>query len=254
MRSTTALSALAALVIAAPAALAQLATLRGTIPGSLHQCEDTTVFFFDSGNASPKTLILLPQGTGPSGTTDLSTVQNLGPLQVIDGITTPDAQSYGFTLAIAAGVSFDTYGFLPDGTGKNLDLPRTVQTPLPGASQCNPASVGAVAAAQTQASSSSSTAPSMTTSVVAQATSSSVAALSSSSSSSMSMSKASVASSASRSASSAASAGASGSQSGSAAQASKSSSSGSTSGAGAGQAIGVGAAFIAFGAAVVAAL
>lgn len=47
-----------------------------------------------------------------------------------------------------------TYGFLPDGTGKNLDLPRTVQTPLPGASQCNPASVGAVAAAQTPASSS----------------------------------------------------------------------------------------------------
>lgn len=155
MRSTTALSALAALFIAAPAALAQLATLRGTIPGtqsesppeagnpiatlmqvltrdragSLHQCEDTTVFFFDSGNASPKTLILLPQGTGPSGTTDLSTVQNLGPLQVIDGITTPDAQSYGFTLAIAAGVSFDVSlpggRFSPSVFGANSARPRS---------------------------------------------------------------------------------------------------------------------------------
>lgn len=44
-----------------------------------------------------------------------------------------------------------TYGFLPDGSGKNLNLPRSVQTPLPGASQCNPASTGAVAAAQTTA-------------------------------------------------------------------------------------------------------
>lgn len=187
--------------------------------GSLHQCEDTTVFFFDSGNASPKTLVLLPQGQGPSGDTTLADVEAIGPLQVIGDITTPDAQSFPFTLQIAAGVSFDvsgpfflspwsgigtllfrkrpvfktlhpvlrmraceltrycilhhadalylgitplrspspllhsstppqTYGFLPDGTGKNLNLPRSVQTPLPGASQCNPASVGQANAAQ----------------------------------------------------------------------------------------------------------
>lgn len=75
--------------------------------GSLHQCEDTTVFFFDSGNASPKTLVLLPQGQGPSGDTTLSDVEAIGPLQVVADITTPDAQSFPFTLQIAAGVSFD---------------------------------------------------------------------------------------------------------------------------------------------------
>jgi hypothetical protein len=78
--------------------------------GSLHQCEDTTVFFFDSGNASPKTLVLLPQGQGPSGDTTLADVEAIGPLQVIGDITTPDAQSFPFTLQIAAGVSFDVSG------------------------------------------------------------------------------------------------------------------------------------------------
>lgn len=131
MRTATAIAACAALLAAAPSAFAQLATMRGTIPGqssshfsphptpwltsgattgSLHQCEDTTVFFFDSGNASPKTLVLLPQGQGPSGDTTLSDVEAIGPLQVIGDITTPDAQSFPFTLQIAAGVSFDVSG------------------------------------------------------------------------------------------------------------------------------------------------
>lgn len=131
MRTATAIAACAALLAAAPSAFAQLATMRGTIPGqcrlhiplshplanpdcastgSLHQCEDTTVFFFDSGNASPKTLVLLPQGQGPSGDTTLADVEAIGPLQVIGDITTPDAQSFPFTLQIAAGVSFDVSG------------------------------------------------------------------------------------------------------------------------------------------------
>ncbi|GAA5982955.1 hypothetical protein JCM10908_006851 [Rhodotorula pacifica] len=258
--TTTALATLAALLVSAPAALAQLSTLRGTIPGSLHQCEDTTVFFFDSGNASPKTLVLLPQGTGPSGTTTLDAVQAIGPLQVIGDITTPDAQSYPFTLQIAAGVSFDTYGFLPDGTGKNLNLPRSVQTPLPGASQCNPASVGQAAAAQPTSTSAAAT--SMATSTRAPAASSTTAAggaaAGGAASSSGAASSASIGS-LSRASSSASSSASSASSSSGSASAASASPSNRTSGAakiGAafGSAVGVGAAVMAVGAAVVAAL
>ncbi|KWU45298.1 hypothetical protein RHOSPDRAFT_33243 [Rhodotorula sp. JG-1b] len=252
MRTATAVAACAALLAAAPSAFAQLATFRGTIPGSLHQCEDTTVFFFDSGNASPKTLVLLPQGQGPSGDTTLSDVEAIGPLQVIGDITTPDAQSYPFTLQIAAGVSFDTYGFLPDGTGKNLNLPRSVQTPLPGASQCNPASVGQANAAQPTSTSDS--AAGMTTSTRAAAATSTNSPISTSSAAAAGGSGA--ASSASigtlSSASSAASSARSTSSSASAAAASASTT--PSSGAAPVAAVGVGAAFMALGAAVVAAL
>lgn len=258
MRTTTALACLGALVAAAPAALAQLSTFRGTIPGSLHQCEQTTVFFFNSGNESPKTLIFLPQGEGPSGTTTQSAIEALGPLQVIDGITTPDAQSYGFTLQIAAGVKFDTYGFLPDGSGKNLNLPRSVQTPLPGASQCNPASTGAVAAAQTTAVQATATggasSPTMKTSARAQQTDTSNSSGSSAAPSGATQTAA-MGTPLSRSAPSSTSSSSSSNTAGATpASAAAATSGNTTSGAGAGKAVGVGAAFVAVGAAVVAAL
>ncbi|GAA5956827.1 hypothetical protein JCM21900_004356 [Sporobolomyces salmonicolor] len=146
--------ALALLAAAAPAVMAQLSTFRATIPGSLHQCEQTNAFFFDSNNARPLTLVFLPSSSDlSSSTVTLADALQAGPLQVLEGITTPDAQQYNFQLAIAAGVSFDTFGFLPDGSGKNLNLPRTVQTPLPGAASCNPATAGSAAPTSTSSSS-----------------------------------------------------------------------------------------------------
>ncbi|GAA5917621.1 hypothetical protein JCM8208_006445 [Rhodotorula glutinis] len=148
MRTSTLIPSLVALIATAPSAFASLATLRGTIPGSLHQCESTNVFFFDSAAARPLTLVLLPTAVDPAAATiTLAEVLALGPLQVIDGITTPDAQQTNFVLAVAEEQSFVTYGFLPDGTGKNLNLPRVVKAPLPGAAACNPATAASAAAA-----------------------------------------------------------------------------------------------------------
>ncbi|GAA5839998.1 hypothetical protein JCM9279_005236 [Rhodotorula babjevae] len=148
MRTSTLVPSLVALIATAPSALASLASLRGTIPGSLHQCESTNVFFFDSAAARPLTLVLLPAAVDPAAATiTLAEVLALGPLQVIDGITTPDAQQTNFVLAVAEEQSFVTYGFLPDGTGKNLNLPRVVKAPLPGAAACNPATAASAAAA-----------------------------------------------------------------------------------------------------------
>lgn len=169
MRTSTVLPSLVALLATAPSALASLATLRGTIPGSLHQCESTNVFFFDSAAARPLTLVLLPAAVAPAAATiTLAEALALGPLQVVDGITTPDAQQTNFVLAVAEQESFvvrllsshslsgssadkydhvQTFGFLPDGTGKNLNLPRVVKAPLPGAAACNPATAASAAAA-----------------------------------------------------------------------------------------------------------
>ncbi|GJN94261.1 hypothetical protein Rhopal_007335-T1 [Rhodotorula paludigena] len=148
MRTSSLVPSLVALLAAAPSAFAQLARMRGTIPGSLHQCEATNVFFFDTGNARPVTLVLLPAAVAPAAATvTLDQVLALGPLQVVANIATPDAQQTNFVLAIAEGESFVSYGFLPDGTGKNLNLARTVQASLPGAVACNPATAARAAAA-----------------------------------------------------------------------------------------------------------
>lgn len=107
MRTSTLIPSLVALIATAPSAFASLATLRGTIPGSLHQCESTNVFFFDSAAARPLTLVLLPTAVDPAAATiTLAEVLALGPLQVIDGITTPDAQQTNFVLAVAEEQSF----------------------------------------------------------------------------------------------------------------------------------------------------
>ncbi|GAA5840206.1 hypothetical protein JCM11251_005946 [Rhodosporidiobolus azoricus] len=145
--STFSLAAGAALLAAPQLALASLASLRATIPGSLHQCEATSVFLFDSSNERPVTLVFLPAAVAPSGTTTLQEALALGPYQVVEGITTPDAAQYNFVLAIAEGESFATLGFFADGTGKNLNLPRTVQKPLPQTVACNAATAATAAAA-----------------------------------------------------------------------------------------------------------
>lgn len=112
MRTSTFVALAASAVISAAPALAQLATLRGTIPGSLHQCETTNVFFFQSNNVRPLTLVLLPEAVAAQAGANptLAEVKALGPLQVVDGITTPDAQQTNFVLAVAAGESFEVRG------------------------------------------------------------------------------------------------------------------------------------------------
>ncbi|GAA6033589.1 hypothetical protein JCM8097_001472 [Rhodosporidiobolus ruineniae] len=213
MRTST-VSALLTALIAAPAALADLASFRATIPGSLHQCENTNVFIFDSSNARPVTLVFVPAAVAPSGTTTLSAALALGPYQVVEGITTPDAAQYNFQLQIAQGESFATLGFLPDGTGKNLNLPRTVMASLPGADQCNPATAATAAAAAGSSGSTGSSAANnaaagstLSTSVLAAgaaSSASSAAAAASTLATSVSSSASSAASSVSSSASSAA--------------------------------------------------
>ncbi|BGP20749.1 hypothetical protein JCM10213_001006 [Rhodosporidiobolus nylandii] len=206
---------LAASAFAAPA-FASLASFRATIPGSLHQCESTTVFFFDSANERPVTLVFAPQASAPTGETTLDETLASGVYQVIEGITTPDAQQYSYTLAIAEGESFATLAFFADGSGKNLNLDRSVQAPLPGASACNPATAASVSAGSSSSSSSTQTSSGAAGADSAAAGSTSlpstaVSAASSASSlaTSVRSSASSLASSASSAASSAASAGAS---------------------------------------------
>ncbi|KAM0753557.1 hypothetical protein T439DRAFT_322456 [Meredithblackwellia eburnea MCA 4105] len=134
------LTLVTAILAAAPHAFAQLSTFRGTIPGALHQCENTSMNFFDSGNERPLSVLFVPEAALPTslktGTTTIDVIEQYSPLQVIQGIQTPDAGAYPFILQIAAGQVFEVFGFLPDGTGKALSLTRTVMTPLPGATNC----------------------------------------------------------------------------------------------------------------------
>ncbi|KAK4046001.1 hypothetical protein OIV83_006452 [Microbotryomycetes sp. JL201] len=132
-----------ALVLAASLAAgtaAQIDRLRATIPGALHQCENTNLVFFDSGGARPLDVLFLPSSEVPaslrSGEVTLDEALALNPLQAIDGIDTPDNDQYSFELQIKQGEVFELFGFLPDGTGKALSLTRTVMTPLPTATNC----------------------------------------------------------------------------------------------------------------------
>ncbi|BGP35849.1 hypothetical protein JCM10296v2_007701 [Rhodotorula toruloides] len=211
MRASTVLALAASAVLSASPALAQLATLRGTIPGSLHQCESTNVFFFQSNNVRPLTLVLLPEAVAAQAGANptLDQVKALGPLQVVEGITTPDAQQSNFVLAVAAGESFESFAFLPDGTGKNLNLARTVQTALPNTPACNAAtaaSAKAAVAAPPAPSSSTPAAAAMTTTKKAKAATTSAAALAAATPSSASLASIGRASSSSSSSASSASA------------------------------------------------
>lgn len=98
---------------------AQLAGLRGTIPGSLHQCEQTNLFFFDSDNDRPLSVLFLPSSQVPdsirSGTVTVDQAQQYSPLLALDDITTPDAAQYNFELQIAEGTAFEvSFAFASD--------------------------------------------------------------------------------------------------------------------------------------------
>jgi hypothetical protein len=94
---------------------AQLSGLRGTIPGSLHQCEQTNLFFFDSNNDRPLSVLFLPSSEIPdsirSGTVTVDQAQQYSPLLALSDITTPDAAQYNFELQIPEGTAFEVSSF-----------------------------------------------------------------------------------------------------------------------------------------------
>jgi len=75
------------------------------------QCEDTNLFFFDSNNDRPLSVLFLPSSQVPdslrSGTITVDQAQQYSPLLALDGITTPDAAQYNFQLQIAEGEAFE---------------------------------------------------------------------------------------------------------------------------------------------------
>ena len=85
-------------------------------------------------------MLFLPTADVPasarSGTVQLADAAGYSPLQVIEGITTPDAAPYDFTLQLAEGTEFEVFAFFENGEGKALSLTRTVTTALPNASAC----------------------------------------------------------------------------------------------------------------------
>ncbi|KAL8290334.1 hypothetical protein RQP46_002592 [Phenoliferia psychrophenolica] len=131
---------LAAVLTAVPSLASSLDTLRATLPGSLHQCEDTEIFLFDSGASRPVDVLFLPSANVPagqrSGTLTLDSASRLSPAFTLPGIDTPDASAHSFVLGLPAGAVVELFAFLPDGSGKALGLTRTIQTPLPSATDC----------------------------------------------------------------------------------------------------------------------
>lgn len=75
------------------------------------QCEATNLFFFDSSNARPLSVLFLPSDEVPdalrTGTTTLDEAQQYSPLLALSDIETPDAAQYDFTLQVEAGAVFD---------------------------------------------------------------------------------------------------------------------------------------------------
>lgn len=82
-----------------------------TVPGALHQCENTNVVFFQTGSDRPLDLLFLPSSSVPdslrTGTTTIEEAIAYSPLQAIDGITTADNAAYDFELQIAEGTVFE---------------------------------------------------------------------------------------------------------------------------------------------------
>jgi hypothetical protein len=82
-----------------------------TVPGALHQCENTNVVFFQTGSDRPLDLLFLPSSSVPdslrTGTTTIEEAIAYNPLQAIDGITTADNAAYDFELQIAEGTVFE---------------------------------------------------------------------------------------------------------------------------------------------------
>lgn len=91
--------------------LGQLDTFRATVEGSLHQCAVSQLFFFDSGNARPLTVLFLPSSSIPdsarSGTVELADAMTYDPVLTVGGIETADAAAVDFTVQIAAGTEVE---------------------------------------------------------------------------------------------------------------------------------------------------
>lgn len=106
---------LSSLALSTRVAFAQIDTFRGTIEGALHQCQDTGIFFFDSGGSRPLDVLFLPSSSIPdplrAGTTTLDDAIKYNPLLAISGITTPDASQFDFTLQVATGQVFEVRSF-----------------------------------------------------------------------------------------------------------------------------------------------
>ncbi|GEM06987.1 zinc finger, C2H2-type domain containing protein [Rhodotorula toruloides] len=136
--------------VLATSVIAQLQSMRATIPGTLHQFADA----FQPSRAvrvnqslllrhlqhPALSVLFLPSLQVPnslrSGTTNLSEAEKYNPVLALEGIETPDAQQYDFQLQVREGEVVELFGFLPDGSGKALSLTRTITTPLPGATNC----------------------------------------------------------------------------------------------------------------------
>ncbi|KAK9898587.1 hypothetical protein P389DRAFT_35743 [Cystobasidium minutum MCA 4210] len=192
---------IASTLLLAGLAQAGLSDMRATIPGSLHQCENTTVFFFDTDDSGSKTLLFVNAADASKLGSDTITLDDalskVEPLQQISDINSADAAAFSFYVKVAEDVSFSTFGFLSNGQGKNMNLDRTVKDPLPGATEClsqvsapatTSASVPVVASSKTSSkASSSSAAPSSSTSGFVKALKASSSSSSSSASSASSV-------------------------------------------------------------------
>lgn len=170
-------SILLALGCAVSAVSATINNMRATLPGSLHQCEQTNIFFFDTDDTGSKTLLLIkPEDAASLGSGILQLDQVLSqitPLQTVSGITVPDASAFNFILRVASGQGFSSFGFLSDGQGRDLALDRQVQDPLPGAVNCLAA--GSPTAISTTSSSTSTSRFTTSTRAASTSTTSSVA-------------------------------------------------------------------------------
>jgi hypothetical protein len=97
----------ATVLLLASDCLAQLSSLRVSLPGSLHQCEVTNLFFFNSGGTHPLSILFIPSANVPpsirTGTVTLTALLKYEPVFGLAGINIPDATSYDFTLGIAQG-------------------------------------------------------------------------------------------------------------------------------------------------------
>lgn len=108
MRPSTSLLPLLAL----PAlALSQLDTFRATVEGSLHQCQSSQLFFFDSGDARPLSVLFLPSASIPAaarnGTVLLQDALGYSPMLALGDITAADASGWDFEVQVAAGTEFE---------------------------------------------------------------------------------------------------------------------------------------------------
>ena len=127
------------------------------VPGSIHQCSTSNVFFFDTNDAGSSKVLLFvsPDDAallGPGQLSLSSVLSSITPLQKIENIDSKDAEEFDFTVELKEDTEFSTIGFLSDGSGKNLGLDRKVMQPLPDAPDCLAAGAASQASEASRAS------------------------------------------------------------------------------------------------------